>query len=232
MRSAAEMIQNGGNRTPVAAKTYGSTKMKLGAGESLDVEVPLPAAVAVAASPAALELQNELRRLSANTSNRELADGDRRARIELAAKELNALNPIAEPARSPLLAGKWRLLYSTVPGPSSGRFGPFVADVFQDLRPDEKIIFNILELGPSWALRGALEAAVEVLDGSTWAITFDKVYNYLAGVKIQEKKFDVGTERRIWEMTYLDRDFRVLYGRKEDMASEEGFIFILEREKD
>lgn len=80
------MIQNGGNRTPVAAKTYGSTKMKLGAGESLDVEVPLPAAVAVAASPAALELQNELRRLSANTSNRELADGDRRARIELAAK--------------------------------------------------------------------------------------------------------------------------------------------------
>lgn len=63
----------------------------------------------------------------------------------------------------------------------------------------------------------------------SWTI---QVYNYLAGVKIQEKKFDVGTERRIWEMTYLDRDFRVLYGRKEDMASEEGFIFILEREKD
>lgn len=30
------------------------------------------------------------------------------------------------------------MLYSDVPGPSSGRLGPFVGDVFQDIRPDEK----------------------------------------------------------------------------------------------
>lgn len=30
------------------------------------------------------------------------------------------------------------MLYSTVPGPSSGRLGPFVGDVFQDIRPDDK----------------------------------------------------------------------------------------------
>lgn len=35
-------------------------------------------------------------------------------------------------------AGRWRMLYSTVPGPSSGRLGPFVGDVFQDICPDEK----------------------------------------------------------------------------------------------
>lgn len=30
------------------------------------------------------------------------------------------------------------MIYSTVPGPSSGRLGPFVGAVFQDIRPDEK----------------------------------------------------------------------------------------------
>lgn len=30
------------------------------------------------------------------------------------------------------------MIYSTVPGPSSGRLGPFQADVFQDIRPEEK----------------------------------------------------------------------------------------------
>jgi hypothetical protein len=54
------------------------------------------------------------------------------------------------------------MLYSTVPGPSSGRLGPFVGRVFQDIRPKEKRIINILELGPSWAIRGGLEADVQV----------------------------------------------------------------------
>lgn len=30
------------------------------------------------------------------------------------------------------------MLFSNVPGPSSGRLGPFVGDVFQVIRPDEK----------------------------------------------------------------------------------------------
>lgn len=30
------------------------------------------------------------------------------------------------------------MLYTTVPGPSSGRLGPFVGDVFQEIRPEEK----------------------------------------------------------------------------------------------
>ena len=29
------------------------------------------------------------------------------------------------------------MLYSTVPGPSSGRLGPFVGNVFQEIRPAE-----------------------------------------------------------------------------------------------
>ncbi|CAM9432560.1 unnamed protein product [Ectocarpus sp. 12 AP-2014] len=185
------------------------------------------AEAALAVPRVASGLQDELRRLCATKS-----EPGREARIEEVAKELNALNPTKDPARSPLLAGRWRMLYSTVPGPSSGRLGPFVGDVFQDIRPDEKRIINILELGPSWALRGALEADVEVLDGNNWAISFDLVYNNFAGVKVQEKKFDPAvTERRIWSMTYLDDGFRILYGRQEAMSAEEGFIFVMERDR-
>jgi hypothetical protein len=61
-----------------------------------------------------------------------------------------------------MITGRWRMLYSTVPGPSSGRLGPFVGKVFQDIRPTEKRIINQLELGPSWAIRGGLEADVQV----------------------------------------------------------------------
>ena len=35
------------------------------------------------------------------------------------------------------VAGRWQMLYSTVPGPSSGRLGPFVGNVFQEIRPAE-----------------------------------------------------------------------------------------------
>lgn len=58
-----------------------------------------------------------------------------------------------------------------------------------------------------------------------------QVYNTFAGVQVQEKKFDrEANERRIWNMTYLDEGFRVLYGRMEGMSEEEGFIFIMDRD--
>ncbi|CAM9532500.1 unnamed protein product [Discosporangium mesarthrocarpum] len=260
---------------------------------------------------AALALQGELRKLCTETKNGIRATQDSRRRIEELVKELNKLNPTAEPALSPLISGKWRMLFTNVPGPSSGRVGPFVGDVYQDINAEKQRIRNILELGPEWALRGALEADVEVLDGSNWAINFDvvnqcptclftstcthieergrgresthkraweagengpfphpegsnalqasdtgnvsvtplqalppqpfrsslptpptpfQVYNKFAGVTVQKKRFDrKSTERRIWQMTYLDPGFRVLYGRKESLSEEDGFIFILER---
>ncbi|CAM9167313.1 unnamed protein product [Heterosigma akashiwo] len=121
------------------------------------------------------------------------------------------------------------LLYITDQGPSSGRLGPFVANVFQKIDLNANRIYNQLELGPEWALRGALEADSEILDGQTWAITFDFVYNNFIGNEIQRKKFGKDIERRIWTMTYLDESFRVLYGNQEGRSDEEPFIFIMER---
>lgn len=60
-----------------------------------------------------------------------------------------------------------------------------------------------------------------------------QVYNKIAGIQVQEKKFDRAvTERRIWNMTYLDDGFRILYGRQESKPPEKGFIFVMERDRD
>ncbi|CAM9993352.1 unnamed protein product [Ascophyllum nodosum] len=180
---------------------------------------------APAASEAAMELQQKLRKLCSDSSI-----ADRGDRIEELAKELNILNPTRRPALSPSLAGRWKLLYSNISGPSGGRVGPFLADVYQEIRPRDKRIVNILELGPKWARRGALEADVEVLDANTWALRFDFVRGLFAGKNVQYKKFDQATERRIWEMTYLDERFRVLYGRQESMPADEAYIFLMQRD--
>lgn len=53
------------------------------------------------------------------------------------------------------------------------------------------------------------------------------MYQKLAGVKVRENKFE--SVRRFWKMTYLDKDFRVMYASK-NMAVEDGYIFVLERD--
>jgi len=173
-------------------------------------------------------LKEQLRALCKKTNNGVDAPAEQVKQIENVAEELNQLNPTKNPAKSRLLQGKWRLLYSNVPGPSSGKLGPFMADVYQQIDIDARRIYNILELGPDWALRGALEADSEILNNNTWRITFDFVYNKLAGNEIQRKTFE-NVEKRLWKMTYLDDNFRVLYGSQESKKDENQFIFVMER---
>jgi hypothetical protein len=47
---------------------------------------------------------------------------------------------------SPLMAGFWRLLYSDFdpPAPSSGKLGPFVGSVYQDLDPKAGVGRNMI----------------------------------------------------------------------------------------
>uniref|UniRef100_A0A7S2XYV4 Plastid lipid-associated protein/fibrillin conserved domain-containing protein n=1 Tax=Fibrocapsa japonica TaxID=94617 RepID=A0A7S2XYV4_9STRA len=175
-------------------------------------------------------LKTELKQICASTPNGVGASKQAKQTINSIAQELNKLNKIKTPAKSKILRGKWRLLYSDVPGPSSGKIGPVQADVFQDLDLENMRVKNILELGPDWALRGALEADAKILDNQTWQISFDYVYNNFLGTEVQRKQFDPNMENRIWNMTYLDSNFRILYGNREGAAdSEEGFIFVMER---
>lgn len=56
-------------------------------------------------------------------------------------------NPTSAPAHSPLMAGFWRMLYTDMePAPSSGKLGPFVGEVYQDLRPTDGLIVNLLKV--------------------------------------------------------------------------------------
>lgn len=50
-------------------------------------------------------------------------------------KDVEKMNPTSKPAYSELMNGFWRLQYSDFfpPSTSSGKLGPFVGDVFQDL---------------------------------------------------------------------------------------------------
>jgi len=66
-------------------------------------------------------------------------------------KVLESNNPSKRPARSNLVDGNWRLLWSDAPGFSSGMVGPFQGDAFQDVVIAQKQYTNILNL---WGTNG------------------------------------------------------------------------------
>ncbi|CAE8621413.1 unnamed protein product [Polarella glacialis] len=61
------------------------------------------------------------------------------------------------------LKGVWELLYSTAPGGSNGKVGPFIGSVTQTFVDDLRFV-NAVEL--FGALKVSLEAEREVLDDS------------------------------------------------------------------
>ena len=92
-----------------------------------------------------------------------------------------------------------------------------------------------------------MSAAQEVISPDTWRITFADVQQYLGPFKLQTKEFDQAKpEVRLWKITYLDEDLRILRakregdppadakGGKDDTGhplSFEEFIFVLRREE-
>lgn len=58
-----------------------------------------------------------------------------RNEIAEAVRSIEAKTPTKRPAYSPLMKGIWKLSYTdfSPAAPSSGKLGPFVGDVFQDL---------------------------------------------------------------------------------------------------
>ena len=105
-------------------------------------------------------LYSELQSVQPNGLNASPTDQQRIA--DLIAK-LETMNPTPTPSRSPLMAGFWRMLYTDMePAPSSGKLGPFIGDVFQNLCPDENRIYNLLKVYPRAAnvMRGKTSNAV------------------------------------------------------------------------
>jgi hypothetical protein len=95
-------------------------------------------------------------------------------------RQLEPLNPTPKPVRNTeLMNGFWKMRWTNFSpaAPSSGKLGPFVGDVYQDIViPDNAS--NILKVAfPS--LAGALKASIGVENDSTVSITFISVANKL-----------------------------------------------------
>ena len=97
--------------------------------------------------------------------------------IESLVSTIEKSNPTKSPAKSDLMNGYWRLLYTDFdpPAESSGKLGPFVGDVFQDLNSKDSVIKNILKVRfPS--INGALTANLRIPDANTWYVIDMKYY--------------------------------------------------------
>lgn len=148
-------------------------------------------------------------------------------------EQLEACNPTPRPVRNvPKMTGFWKMLWTNFEpaAPSSGKLGPFVGDVYQDVDFVNGAARNILRIDfPPVA--GELRASPSIVNDSTMAIAFESVGNKLAGViplgpKIQ---FEPNKEIRLWEHVYLDDEFRILYARRQEDTSTRGFIYVMRR---
>ncbi|EKX44195.1 hypothetical protein GUITHDRAFT_109982 [Guillardia theta CCMP2712] len=166
------------------------------------------------------------------------------------ATELAKLNPTQRQATSPMLDGKWRLVFSTTKGPSSGMLGPFVGDVFQDIVLEQEKYFNILELG---FVEAVLSAHWDVMGQEKWRVFFDDIQFSLFGIPVFKKEFSSsqrdqvlegldtlgGTEKEarssnnggIWDMAYCNDTLRVLWAYGVQREASKASIYVLEREK-
>ena len=80
--------------------------------------------------------------------------------------------------------------------------------------------------------KGALTARQKIKDNKTWQIEFLSVSNKLLGIPIINKKFsqeDDKKEIRLWEITYLDKDLRIMRAKNAKDTNTKSFIFVLER---
>ncbi len=166
------------------------------------------------------------------------ASDQQRKEIEGLVDVLEAGNPTLNPARATKkMEGNWQMLYTDlVPAaPSSGKLGPFTGDVYQELDPSNGIIKNLLNIDlPGLKISGGLVAKQSIFDKETWRIDFDYVSNgvEVAGIPLgapNKKPFETGKETRLWKITYLDDNLRVLRARRLEAPEKDSFIFVLRR---
>jgi hypothetical protein len=132
-----------------------------------------------------------------------------------------------------LLNGFWYMLWTNYSpaGPSSGKLGPFVGNVYQELilvTDDESTAANTTTASTAHTnsavarnifrldfppIMGELMASPRVYNDTTVAITFEKVGTKVAGLfplgpNIQ---FKPNKEVRLWDHIYVDDQYRILY---------------------
>ena len=133
---------------------------------------------------------------------------------------------------SPLINGYWKMLWTNFEpaAPSSGKLGPFVGDVYQEIDLPNGIAKNILKVDIP-PIEGCLTANAKIANENTIAISFNNVGNKIFG-KVPlgpNVKFEEGSEVRLWEHIYLDDTYRILYARRVTDIGKKGFLYIMKR---
>lgn len=144
-----------------------------------------------------------------------LADADDAAAVDAAASALERLNPTRSPLASPLLNGKWELLYTTSAS-ILGKTKPFF------LRPSGPI-YQTLDAPnlrarnrESAPLYNTVSADLRPMSSSKVAVQFDEFGLFGGVIKIKAPP----TAKGELDMTYLDEELRVSRGDK-------GNLFVL-----
>ena len=128
--------------------------------------------------------------------------------------------------------GFWKMKWTNFApaAPSSGKLGPLIGTVYQDIDLNNGIAKNILKIDTP-PLQGCLLADAKIANENTIAISFKQVGNKLIGtVPVGPQiKFEEGSEVRLWEHIYLDDNYRILYARRVTDIGTKGFLYIMIR---
>ena len=178
--------------------------------------------------------------------------------------QLEQVNPNPKPCQRPasiesLLNGFWYLQWTNYgpPGPSSGKLGPFVGNVYQDLKLTAadndndnnnnnnnttalfaRNIFRVdLFNNRNLNIMGELLATPHIHDDTTVAITFVKVASKVAGWLPfgPQIEFEPNKEVRLWEHIYVDEQYRIFYARNANATAstaenDRGYLYVVERQ--
>ncbi|CEL91638.1 unnamed protein product [Vitrella brassicaformis CCMP3155] len=155
----------------------------------------------------AASLKREIGRIAKGKDNGIKVTPAEREKILSLVKQLESSSPIKAAAQSKRLNGLWRLVYTTTPGSSAGKLGPFVGDVTQMIDMDSDVYINYVDIGPVQAF---LEASWDVLGPNRWRVKFQNIGFRVFGIPLAKNELkNVGD----WRMTYLDDDYRILWAR-------------------
>ncbi|KAL3701436.1 hypothetical protein R1sor_019458 [Riccia sorocarpa] len=139
------------------------------------------------------------------------------ARVNSIAKELEKLNPTKEPLKSPLLSGKWKLIYTTsnsILKKSRPSFLRPNGPIYQAINTDTLRAQNL----ESWPFFNQVTANLVPVSSSKVVVNFD--FFKIAGL-ISVKA--PGRARGELEVTYLDDDLRVSRGDRGNL-----FVLVME----
>jgi len=150
-------------------------------------------------------------------------------------ESLEKLNPTKSPVqKTDMMNGFWKLRWTNLAnsGPSNGKLGPILGDVYQDIDLTNGAAQNIFrsEFPPLvGVLKGSL-APADTNSATTLAITFISVGTKLANFLPlgPQQTFDT-VQIRKWEHVYLDDDYRIFFAKNPDTTASRGYVYVTKR---